>query len=111
MVFSTTLEKSEWNNTRVVNDGLEDEIRRLKQEPGKDINIQGSASVVQALERADLIDEYRLFVHPVLLGDGTQLFATGTTRQDFELARAKLYDNGVVAMTYRRRLDKPDSSD
>ena len=59
LVLSTTLGSSEWNNTRVLAGGLEDEIRRLKEQPGKAISIQGSASIVQALGRADLIDEYR----------------------------------------------------
>jgi dihydrofolate reductase len=103
LVFTRTLEGSEWSNTRVVGEGLEDEIRSLKQQPGKAVNIQGSASIVQALERADLIDEYELYVHPVLLGDGKPLFATGINRQDFELAHIKPYANGVVAMSYRRK--------
>jgi dihydrofolate reductase len=103
LVFSKTLKRSEWNNTRVTDAGLEDEIRRLKKQPGKAVSIQGSASVVQALARADLIDEYHLYVHPVLLGDGKPLFATGISRQDFELARIKPYANGVVAMSYRRK--------
>jgi dihydrofolate reductase len=68
LVFSRTLKSPEWNNTRVVDEGLEDEIRRLKQQPGKAVSIQGSASIVQALARANLIDEYRLYAHPVLLG-------------------------------------------
>lgn len=103
VVFSRTLESPGWHNTRVVRDGLEDEIRGLKQEPGNAINVQGSASVVQALARADLVDEYHLCVHPVLLGDGKPLFAAGDKRQDLALVRAEPYPNGVVAMTYRRR--------
>jgi dihydrofolate reductase len=103
LVFSRTLEGSDWHNTRVVREGLEEDIRSLKQQPGKGISIQGSASIVQALGRADLIDEYRLFVHPVLLGAGTPLFAGGAGRQDFELADVKRYANGVVAMTYTRK--------
>jgi dihydrofolate reductase len=103
LVFSKTLKRSEWNNTRVVDEGLEDEIRRLKKQPGKAVSIQGSASIVQALARADLIDEYHLYVHPVLLGDGKPLFATGINRQDFELARIKPYANGVVATNYMRK--------
>jgi dihydrofolate reductase len=103
LVFSKTLKRSEWNNMRVVDDGLEDEIRRLKRQPGKAVSIQGSASIVQALARADLIDEYHLYVHPVLLGDGKPLFAKGIDRQDFELAHIKPYANGVVAMSYRRK--------
>jgi dihydrofolate reductase len=103
VVFSTTLETAEWNNTRVVSEGPEDEIRRLKKEPGKAISVQGSASIVQALGRADLVDEYRLYVHPVLLGDGKPLFAGGFVRQDFELVRSKTYANGVIAASYRRK--------
>ena len=103
LVFSTTLRSAEWNNTRIVDDGLEDEIRRLKQQPGKAINIQGSASIVQALARADLIDEYHLYAHPVLLGDGKRLFAGAIARQDLELARIKPYANGVLGMTYTRK--------
>ena len=87
----------------VVATHLGDEVRRLKAQPGGPINIQGSASIVQALARADLIDEYRLYVHPVLLGDGKRLFANGLDRQDLALAGIKPYANGVVATTYRRR--------
>jgi dihydrofolate reductase len=104
IVFSRTLEDPGWQNTHVFRDGLEDEVRRLKREPGKAISIQGSASIVQALERADLIDEYHLYVHPVLLGAGKPLFASGINRQDFELAQIKPYANGAVAMRYRRKL-------
>jgi dihydrofolate reductase len=103
LVFSRTLEGSDWHNTRVVREGLEDEIRSLKRQSGKGINIQGSASIVQALGRADLVDEYRLYLHPVLLGAGTPLFADAAGRQDFELADLKRYANGVVAMTYARK--------
>jgi dihydrofolate reductase len=102
-VFSTTLRSSEWNNTRVVDDGLEDEIRSLKKQPGRAVNIQGSASIVQALARADLIDEYHLYAHPVLLGDGKPLFPAGIDRQDFELARIKPYANGAIGTTYKRK--------
>jgi dihydrofolate reductase len=102
LVFSTTLKASSWSNTRIVAGDLEDEVRALRRRPGKAVSIQGSASIVQALGRADLIDEYRLYVHPVLLGAGKPLFAPGHDRQDFALAEAKAYANGVVAMAYRR---------
>ena len=103
LVFSKTLKDAEWNNTRILDEGLEHEIETLKKQPGKAVSIQGSASIVQTLERADLIDEYHLYVHPVLLGDGKPLFATGINRQDFELAGIKAYANGVVATTYKRK--------
>ena len=103
VVFSTTLGDPGWGNTRVVAGGVENEIRRLKNEPGTAIGIQGSASIVQALARADLIDEYRLYVHPVLLGDGKPLFAAGYDREDFELTRLTRYGNGVIGTTYERK--------
>ncbi len=103
LVFSTTLERPGWRGTRVVGEGLEDEIEKLKAEPGKAIGIQGSASIVQALARADLIDEYHLYVHPVFLGDGKPLFADGAERQDFELTHIKPYANGVVSAHYTRK--------
>jgi dihydrofolate reductase len=103
LVFSKTLKSSDWQGTRVVGDGLEDEIKKLKAQPGKAIGIQGSASIVQALARADLIDEYHLYVHPVLLRAGKQLFANGAGRQDFELSRFKPYANGVISAHYTRR--------
>lgn len=107
VVLSRTLEAPAWRNTIVLREGLENEVRRLKQEPGKVINIQGSASIVQALERADLIDEYVLYVHPVLLGSGKPLFAAGVRRQDFDRVQLKTYANGVIAVTYRRK-DRAD---
>ena len=103
LVFSTTLVQPEWDNTRVFKGGLEEEIRRLKRQPGRAIGIQGSASIVQALARADLIDEYHLYVHPVLLGEGKPLFAPGNSRQALELTRHKRYANGVIAATYGRK--------
>lgn len=102
LVASTTLEDPKWAHTRIVRGGLEDEVRRLKAEPGRAIGVQGSASVVQALAAADLVDEYRLYLHPVLLGAGKQLFAGTHPRQDMELAELTRYDTGVTSLVYRR---------
>jgi len=103
LVFSTTLEQPKWENTRVVAAGVEDEIRRLKQEAGGAMAVQGSASIVGTLSHADLIDEYRLYVHPVLLGGGTRLLPGGNERHDLELTKLKRYANGVIATTYERK--------
>ena len=102
VVFSTTLTDPKWAGTRVVTEGVEDEIRRLKAEPGTAISVQGSASIVHALARADLVDEYRLYVHPVLLGDGKPLLPAGHDRQDLTLTGLTRYDNGVLLTTYQR---------
>lgn len=64
VVFSTTLAEPGWAGTRVVAGGVEDEVRRLAAEPGGALLVQGSASIVQALARADLVDGYHLYVHP-----------------------------------------------
>jgi uncharacterized protein YndB with AHSA1/START domain/dihydrofolate reductase len=104
LVISSTLLTPSWKNTRVIRDGLEREIQALKQRPGKAINVQGSASVVQALARADLVDEYRFYLHPVLLGQGKPLFKPGVSRHDFQLAESKAYANGVLSLRYRRRV-------
>ena len=103
VVFSTTLGQPDWANTRVVAGGLTDEVRRLKAQPGRAINVQGSASVVQALAAASLVDEYRLYQHPVLLGAGTPLFAAGHDRTDLALTHLTRYDNGVIGATYQRK--------
>jgi dihydrofolate reductase len=102
VVFSTTVTEPKWANTRVVAGGLEDEVRHLKREPGTAILVQGSASIVHALGRADLVDEYRLYVHPVLLGEGKALFPPGQARRDLTLTGLTRYANGVLATTYQR---------
>jgi dihydrofolate reductase len=102
VLVSTTVTEPKWDNTRVIAGGLEDEVRRLKREPGKAMLVQGSASIVHALGRADLVDEYRLYVHPVLLGDGKSLFSPGQARQDLTLTGLTRYANGVLATTYQR---------
>jgi dihydrofolate reductase len=102
VVFSTTLGGPTWSGARVVRGGVEDEVRRLTEQPGGDILVQGSASIVQALGRADLVDEYRLYLHPVLLGAGTPLFPDGHPRQDLVLTELTRYPNGVIATTHER---------
>jgi uncharacterized protein YndB with AHSA1/START domain/dihydrofolate reductase len=103
LVISTTLPQATWKNTRLIREGLEQALIAMKRESGKAISVQGSASVVQALARTNLVDEYRLYLHPVLLGAGKQLFAPGASRQDFARADVRAYDNGVTRFIYRRR--------
>lgn len=92
-----------WSGTRLVATDPAAEVKRLKGERGRWISVQGSASIVQALERADVVDEYRLYVHAVLLGAGKRLFGEGAGRQDLELLEWKRYGNGVVALRYGRK--------
>src|SRR5207247_4470939 len=69
-VVSSTLDKAEWNNSTIIKDNVVEEITRLKQQPGGNILIFGSAALVQSLMKSDLIDEYRFLIHPIIMGSG-----------------------------------------
>lgn len=100
IVFSRTLDHVEWNNARLVGeDGIE-EIRRLKQEPGQDIALFGSANLAASLARHGLLDEVRVFVSPVVLGRGTPMFQEEWDRTNLELRRAETWSSGIVALFY-----------
>lgn len=102
IVFSRTLQSLDWSNSRLVSDDIAGEVTRLKETPGKDLMIQGSASIVQQLTNLDLIDEYRLLIHPVVLGSGKPLFANIENRAKLKLASLKTYDNGVISARFER---------
>jgi dihydrofolate reductase len=74
-VVSTSLEEAEWNNSTLINGDVADEVATLRQQPGGDILVNGSAQLVQTLAEHDLVDEYRLMVFPVVLGSGKRLFS------------------------------------
>lgn len=90
-----------WAEAEVVNGDLATEIKRLKQQPGKDILAQGGASFAQSLVASGLIDEYRLVVHPVVLGSGLSLFAQLPKPLDLELRATTLFRSGAAAHVYR----------
>ena len=75
-------------------------IARLKQQPGGDIEVYGSATLVQTLMRHNLIDEYRVAVHPIVLGGGTPLFPQGGVPATLRLTGTRTLDSGVVSLTY-----------
>jgi dihydrofolate reductase len=99
-VFSNTLDTVDWNNSRLVRGDVADEVARLKQEPGKDMVIYGSGSIVAALTRRSLIDDYRIFVCPIILGDGKSLFK-GSEQLALELVESRRFGSGVVLLSYR----------
>lgn len=101
VVFSKTLEKAEWHNSTLLRDIVPVEIEQLKQEPGKDIVIYGSASVVQALTNLGLIDEYQLLIHPDILGGGKPLFKNIKDRVHLKLVNTKTHPSGVVVLYYQ----------
>ncbi|GCE49963.1 dihydrofolate reductase [Thermosporothrix hazakensis] len=101
IVFSRTLEKAEWNNSRLVREVNADEIRQLKQGPGRNIIVYGSISLIQALTELGLIDEYQILVHPVVLGGGKPLFPESKNRVKLQLVETKTHPSGVVLLTYQ----------
>jgi dihydrofolate reductase len=101
-VVSSTLGDPAWEHTTVLPaDGFQDAIRALKSEPGKDIVTAGSITLVHALVPAGLVDEYRLFVYPVVLGRGERLFAEGTEIPSLWLVETRPFRSGVVLRRYR----------
>ena len=101
VVVSRTLEKAEWNNTRLVKDHIAEEILKLKQQPGKDIALFGSATLMSTLMQMDLIDEHRIMVNPVILGSGTPLFKETKDRQSLKLVRSRTFRSGNVLLCYQ----------
>ncbi len=101
IVFSRTLDKVEWNNTRLVKDNVEEEIQNMKKQPGRDMAILGSGSIVSLLAQRGLIDEYRIMVNPVVLGHGKPLFKGIRDRLNLKLIKAKTFKSGNVLLYYQ----------
>lgn len=100
IVFSRTLDKTDWNNSRLVQGDAGEEVARLKREAGKDLAIFGSNDLAASLAQQGLIDEFRLFLNPVILGGGTSLLAGVKDRISLKLMSAKPLWDGVVLLTY-----------
>ena len=100
IVVSTTLDKADWQNTTVVNTNPKQEITALKRQPGKNINVSGSATLVRWLLREHLLDELHLLVFPVVMGSGTRLFEQGTEPADLGPAACTSLGNGVLHLEY-----------
>ena len=100
VVFSRTLEKAEWNNTRLVKGDAAEEVARLKEGAVKDLFIFGSAGLASAFMRGGLVDEYRICLTPLLLGTGNPLFKTSPERQKLKLLEARPLKSGAVILRY-----------
>lgn len=100
VVFSRTLTSANWANTRLVSTDAAEEVARLKQEPGKDILVLGSADLCASLTRAGLIDEYRIGLNPIALGEGKPLFKPGTGPAKMRLLEARPLQTGCVLLFY-----------
>ena len=102
VVSRTLQEPLEWNNSTLIEgDEFAEGISRLKQQPGKDISISGSGALVRSLLANDLLDELRLMVHPIVVGEGKRLFEDGGNRKPLELVDSKTFGTGVLYLTYR----------
>jgi dihydrofolate reductase len=101
IVFSRTLDRADWRNTRLVKGSAEEEVARLRQESGKDVFIFGSANLASTLSRRGLIDEYRLGLNPLILGGGNPLFKPSPARMKLKLLEARPLKSGVVLLRYQ----------
>lgn len=100
VVFSKTLPRAEWNNTHLVKGDAAAEVRRLKDEPGKDIAIFGSSDLTASLAVAGLVDEFRILVNPLALASGRPLFAGLTQDLALRLVGTRTFGNGNVLLRY-----------
>jgi dihydrofolate reductase len=100
-VVSSTLDKAEWTGSKLVKGDVAEEVRKLKKEPGHDLLLSGSAQLFNALMRENLIDLYRIMLHPIVLGKGKRLFVDGVDRRVLELTETKAFKKGIVILEYR----------
>jgi dihydrofolate reductase len=101
VVFSRTLDEASWSNTRLVKSVLTTEVRRMKAEPGSDIAILGSGSIVSQLAQEGLIDEYQVVVNPVVLGAGRTMFDGIRKPLHLRLTKTRTFRSGVVLLCYQ----------
>jgi dihydrofolate reductase len=100
IVFSRTMKKAEWSNTRVVKDSIAEEVKKLKRQGKKDMTILGSGSIVTQLAEDGVIDTYQIMVDPVALGVGKPMFQGMKQRLDLKLTSTRAFKSGVVLLTY-----------
>lgn len=101
IVFSTTLKKADWYSTEVMGELTKDGILKLKQQPGENMMIFGSGTIIEQLTNLGLIDEYQLLINPVILGKGKPLFKNIRDRMKLKLVNTKTFSSGLVLLQYR----------
>jgi dihydrofolate reductase len=100
IVFSRTLDRVDWNNTRLVKSDMVGEIRKLKQQSGKDLTVLGSGSLVSQLTQERLIDEYNILLNPVVIGRGKTMFEGVMERFPLKLTKTRVFGNGNILLNY-----------
>jgi dihydrofolate reductase len=101
-VVSKTLKKLDWNPSEFLKGDIAEEVRKLKEREGPEIQVHGSGNLIQTLLKHDLVDEFRLKTFPVTLGPGKRLFAEGTIPVGFKLLESGISPSGVIVSTYLR---------
>lgn len=101
LVASSTLDGVEWQNSTLIEGDVAEELDGVKQRTGKNILVNGSATLVRSLLRDDLLDELRLFVHPIVVGAGKRLFESEGDRVPLQLADSRVFSTGVLSLTYQ----------
>lgn len=101
-VVSDSLQKADWETSQIIKDDVPGELRKLKQTSGPELQVHGSANMIQTLWKNDLVDEIKLKIFPLTLGSGKRLFAEGTIPAGFELIECKISPSGVLIANYRR---------
>jgi len=101
VVSRTLKEPLEWQNSTLIRDDVAEEISKLKKQPGKDISISGSPTLVRSLLADGLLDELRLMLHPIVVGSGKRLFEDGGDQKALQLVDSEIFSTGVVYLTYR----------
>lgn len=102
IVFTKTLEKSDWENTELAKGNLSEEINKLKNQSGKDLLVYGGSSFVSNLVKENLIDEFYLFLNPVALGRGIPIFDSLKEWQQLQLIKSKTFESGILLLHYVR---------
>ena len=100
LVASTTLDTVEWQNSTLIEGDVAEALTRIKREPGRDISITGSPTLVRSLLKDGVLDELRLLVHPIVVGHGKRLFSDTDAPIPLQLVDAKTFSTGVMALTY-----------
>lgn len=100
-VVSTTLKEAPWKESTIISDNVIEEITKLKQQPGKDIIIDGSGTLVHSLMATDLIDEFRFIVEPFIMGEGRKFFPEGTLQTKLKLVESKALGSGSLTVIYK----------
>lgn len=101
-VASNTLKSSDWQPTVFLSGDVPEKIRQLKQQPGPDLHVYGSANLVQTLMKHDLVDEFWLKIYPITLGTGKRLFVDGTIPAAFKVTESQVSPNGIIMVNYKR---------